>query len=135
MLKLHFFGENTKFHHIGLGIEDVAKINLDSTFLTHDPIQKVKVGFVQVGDCCVEIIEPVGEQSPVRNSIKKGNKLMHICFEVNDLDEALRQAEQNAFKVIQKPVPAEAFNQRKIAWVYHPNWGLYELLESGKDSC
>lgn len=130
-MTLDFFGPGAALHHLGLAVQDAAKARVADLAMTTDPIQRVKVGFVSIGDCCVELIEPLGPDSPVSNSIKQGYKLLHACFEVDDIEAALRQAEQHSFKVIQQPVPAVAFDQRRIAWVWHPVWGVFELLERG----
>lgn len=128
-MNLQFFGPSARLHHIGLAVNQIDGQYLDQKEITEDPIQRVKVGFVSVADVSIELIEPINEQSPINNSLKKGNKLVHLCFEVDDLQESLEYAESHRFKVIQQPVPAVAFDNRNIAWVYHREWGLFELLE------
>lgn len=126
---LDFFGHTAAFHHVGLAIQHAANAGITDLAMTTDPVQRVRVGFVTVGDCCIELIEPLGEDSPVSNSIKQGYKLLHICFEVDNLEESLQEAEGHSFKILQYPVPAAAFANRRIAWLWHPNWGVFELLE------
>lgn len=128
-MMLEFFGPGATFHHLGLAVQDAAKTQVENLDMTADPIQRVRVGFVSIADCCVEVIEPLGEDSPVSNSIKQGYKLLHACFEVDDIAQSLQQAERHRFKIIQQPVPAVAFENRYIAWVWHPVWGVFELLE------
>jgi methylmalonyl-CoA/ethylmalonyl-CoA epimerase len=123
------FGDSARLHHVGIAIAQISQAGISYLPVTTDPIQGVRVGFVSIADCCVELIEPLDDQSPVSNSIQKGIKLVHICFEVDDLENALSEAEAHGFKVIQEPTPAEAFAQRRIAWVWHAVWGLIELLE------
>jgi methylmalonyl-CoA/ethylmalonyl-CoA epimerase len=124
-----FFGPSARLHHVGLALADVARAGVADLPLTTDPLQQVRVGFVDVAGCRIELIEPTGVTSPVHKSIEKGNKLVHLCFEVDCLDEALRAAQSQGFKTLREPVPAEAFQGRRISWVYHPAWGLFELLE------
>ena len=54
------------------------------------PEQGVRVCFVDAPNCQVELIEPLGKDSPIVNFIAK-NSLggqHHVCFEVADIDEA-----------------------------------------------
>ncbi|NRS49383.1 MULTISPECIES: VOC family protein [Brevibacillus] len=129
MVNASFFGPSATFHHVGLAISNTQQSLIGNLNMVEDSIQRVKVGFMNIGDCHVEVIQPTTEDSPVQNSIKKGNKLVHLCFEVDDIDEGLLHAISHKFKVIQNPTPAVAFGGRKIAWVFHPVWGLFELLE------
>jgi methylmalonyl-CoA/ethylmalonyl-CoA epimerase len=76
----------------------------------------------------VELIEPAGEDSPVTNSLQKGMKYLHLCFEVEDLRAALDLAVKYGFKIIHNPTPATAFGGREIAWLWHQVWGVIELL-------
>jgi methylmalonyl-CoA/ethylmalonyl-CoA epimerase len=66
----------------------------------------------------------------VTNSLAKGNKLLHLCFEVPNLEQALSAAHLHGFKVIHPPVPGIAFDGRRIAWLFHLTWGVVELLEA-----
>jgi hypothetical protein len=126
---LNLFGSDARLHHIGLVVKSLADVKLDGLTITYDPNQKVRVAFVQIGDVCVELIEPASADSPVSANLAKGVKLLHLCYEAKDISQALKLAEASGMKVIQEPIPAEAFARRKIAWVYHPLLGLFELLE------
>lgn len=125
---LHPFGNNVSFHHVGLAISSLTEAEAIT-----DPIQKVKIAFAELDGCRIELLEPTGEDSPIFNSVKKGIKLLHICFEVDDLKSALDNARKNGFLLIASPVPAAAFANRRIAWVFHRIWGVIELLERAAD--
>ncbi|MGH2386990.1 MAG: VOC family protein, partial [Chloroflexota bacterium] len=129
-MRLSFFGPGAKFHHVGLVVQDAAAAGITDLERITDPIQRVSVGFVSLEDCCIELIEPLGEDSPVINSLRKGLKYLHLCFEVEDLGEALRLARIHGFKIIHDPTPATAFAGREIAWLWHEVWGVIELLAS-----
>lgn len=122
------FGEGAKFHHVGLGVSAIEKLSPESTPV-EDPIQKVRVAFIELNGMIVELLEPVGEDSPVRQSLEKGSKLLHLCYTVPDMDVALKHSRQFGFRCIRKPVPAVAFNNRRIAWIFSLQYGLIELLE------
>jgi len=126
---LALFGPSARLHHVGLAVREIAAAGIVDLDVTHDPVQRVRVAFVSVGGARIEMIEPAGADSPVAASVQKGNRLLHLCYEVDDIHEAMSAARRNAFKVVHEPTSAAAFDGRPIAWVYHPLWGLFELLQ------
>ncbi|MFQ5823910.1 MAG: VOC family protein [bacterium] len=128
MIKLDFFGENAKFDHIGLAVKSIKDVSPSSEIIT-DPIQRVSVAFVIVNGIKIELIEPYGDNSPVTDSLKKGVKFLHMCYAVSDIELVLKECRKHGFHPIARPVPAIAFNNKKIAWVYSNKYGLFELLE------
>lgn len=131
LLEFNFFGNNARFHHIGMAVPSIREVSPDSR-MTRDEIQKVFVSFISLNGVNVELIEPAGSDSPVILSIKKGIKLVHICYEVDDIEEALKECRKHKFHCIARPQLASAFNNKKIAWVYSIHYGLVELLEKQK---
>jgi len=126
--KYNFFGDDAVFHHIGMAVPLISDISPGSQPVKDD-IQKVFVAFISLNGVNIELIEPDGSDSPVALSIKKGIKLLHICYEVVNIDEALNECRKYKFHCIARPQPASAFNDNKIAWVYSKHYGLFELLE------
>jgi methylmalonyl-CoA/ethylmalonyl-CoA epimerase len=127
--RLHFFGEKVRFHHIGLAVKSIRDVSPSSEVVV-DSVQKVALAFVSVGGVKIELLEPLGEDSPVSESLKKNVKLLHICYLVPDIETAIKECRKHGFHRIARPVAAAAFKNRKIAWVYSPVYGLIELLES-----
>ena len=127
MIDLDFFGSDTKFHHIGLATKSIETLSPSSEVI-FDPIQKVSVAFVRLNGVDLELIEPSGDDSPVTKSLESGVKLLHICYEVNDIRNAIQKCRSHGFHCIAQPVPATAFDDREIAWVYSRAYGLVELL-------
>ncbi len=99
-----------------------------------DPIQKVSVNFLAKSDkdvAEIELIAPTTEDSPIRSILaKNGGGAYHLCFETNDIDGALTHAKNNGCIVVSSPVPAVAFQGRRIAWIYTRSRQLFELVES-----
>jgi methylmalonyl-CoA/ethylmalonyl-CoA epimerase len=99
-----------------------------------DPIQKVTVNFLAKSDddvAEIELIAPISEDSPIRSMLAKdGGGTYHLCFETSDIDGALIHAKKNGCIVVSSPVPAVAFQGRKIAWIYTRSRQLFELVES-----
>jgi methylmalonyl-CoA/ethylmalonyl-CoA epimerase len=99
-----------------------------------DPIQKVSVNFLTQADkdvAEIELIAPLSEDSPITSILgKSGGGAYHLCFETTDIEEALVHAKNNGCVIVSPPVPAVAFNGRRIAWIYTRSRQLFELVES-----
>jgi methylmalonyl-CoA/ethylmalonyl-CoA epimerase len=99
-----------------------------------DPIQKVTVNFLAKADddvAEIELIAPLTEDSPIRSMLKKdGGGAYHLCFETSDIEGALVHAKNNGCVVVSGPVPAVAFEGRRIAWIYTKTRQLFELVEA-----
>lgn len=124
------FGPGVRFHHVGVVVRSIQD-SLPGLEEVEDPVQKVAVGFVDVHGTLLEVIEPRGDDSPVRRSLDAGERLVHLCFEVDNLEEAMAEGRKNGFHPLRSPVPAPAFGGRRIAWVFHRVFGLVELVEGG----
>jgi methylmalonyl-CoA/ethylmalonyl-CoA epimerase len=130
------------FHHLGIAVaalppaipvyEDLFGYRLlRGPF--EDPIQRVAVCFLAQSTqdpFCVELVAPLGDDSPIAGVLKKGGGAYHTCYECADLDAALARMKSKRCLVISEPVPAVAFGGRRIAWLYTPTRQLVELLEA-----
>jgi methylmalonyl-CoA/ethylmalonyl-CoA epimerase len=69
------------------------------------PAQGVRVGFVNLPNIQVELIEPLGEKSPIIGFLEKNPKggQHHVCFEVKDIHEAKAEMERKGAKVLGEP--------------------------------
>jgi methylmalonyl-CoA/ethylmalonyl-CoA epimerase len=123
------FGEGSRLHHIGLAVRSIAAV-APEVEATRDAAQRVAVGFVDLHGAVVELIEPLGDDSPVTRQLEQGQRLVHLCYEVQDLDGAMAHAREHGFHTLHRPIPAPAFDGRRIGWVFHAHFGLVELLES-----
>jgi methylmalonyl-CoA/ethylmalonyl-CoA epimerase len=104
--------------------------------IIHDPNQGVRVTFLRSphpSDPLFELVEPAGENAPVEAFLKRGGGLHHICYEVENLDEALTRIRALGGLITRPPLPAVAFGGRRIAWVYTKNKLLIEYLERSGD--
>lgn len=134
------------FHHIGFVVASIE--NSVNGFLQtlqaewdgkifHDPNQVVNVTFLQgkdAGSPVLELVEPAGEKSPVQPFLKRGGGLHHLCYEVDDLEAQLQLSRTQGGITVRPPLPAVAFDGRRIAWVYTKNKLLVEYLERCKKS-
>jgi len=127
MYSLNLFGDNAEFDHVGLAVRSIPD-DLEKQKI-FDPLQHVNVAFINVNRLRVELVEPVGERSPVMNLLKRNQSLYHLCFRTRNISESLEKAKGNGFHCIAKPVTAVAFDNRNIVWLYSRQYGLVELVE------
>jgi len=126
------FGPGAELDHVGLAavrIDDVLP-GLDRVT---DPIQGVTVGFFDLHGLVIEAIEPASDSSPISSQLAKGNRLLHLCYRVPDLQAAIASARSKGLLPLAKPVPAKAFDGLKIAWLFSRTMGLFELLETPRE--
>ena len=101
-------------NHVGIAvpsIETAAKIykNLygvvDITEPGELPAQGVRFCFVNLPNSQIELIEPLGENSPIDNFLVKNPKggQHHVCFEVDDVHLAKKEMEEKGAKVLNEP--------------------------------
>lgn len=128
-----------KLEHIGIAvrsIEEGAKIWEDVLGLTPEAItevksQKVRVAVFDARGVKIELLEPMGDDSPIAKFLeKKGEGLHHLCFEVKNLEKALMDIKSRGIKLVDE-VPRRGAFAKKIAFL-HPgsiHGVLIELCE------
>lgn len=90
--------------------------------------QKVKTAFFKIGQTKIELLEPTAEDSPVGKFIeKKGEGVHHIAFAVENLPEALTEAEGEGIQLIDK-APRKGAEGLDIAFL-HPKSTFGVLTE------
>ena len=127
---INFFGEDAEFEHAGIAVRSIND-SVKGVEKTEDPIQRVNVAFIHINNFKIELIEPISEKSPVTKTLEKGQSLYHLCFRVPNMKRALETARKHGFHCIARPVPAKAFDDSNVAWVFSKVYGLFELIEKG----
>jgi methylmalonyl-CoA/ethylmalonyl-CoA epimerase len=128
-----------RFHHIGIAVEKInesikaheALGYTTSSEIIFDPIQKVQLCFLDKNESpTLELVAPISTDSPVTNILtKSGPTPYHNCFEVDDIAESVASLKQYGYRRLSALVPAIAFGNRRICFLYHKEVGLIELLE------
>ncbi len=90
-----------KIDHIGIVVENLTEAtknyaqNLALSYL-HEEINEAyhcKIAFFRCGEVLLELIEPTGEGPSKTFLDTHGEGLHHICYEVEDIREALTKAQ------------------------------------------
>jgi len=132
-------GVSTHLHHVGFVVASIeASVEGFAQALGlpwqirifDDPVQRVRVTFLGgPGAPRFELVEPNGADSPVKSFLSHGGGLHHVCYEVDDIDTQLRAQRAAGSIIVRQPVPAVAFDGRRIGWFYTRSRLLVEYLE------
>jgi len=127
-----------RIHHVGVAVEDLeAAIELyTKSFgaqLTHRASNdELKAAFLAAGAAEVELLEPVGEDSPVGKFLaRRGPGLHHIAVAVPDIDQAMAEARAGGLEMIDQE-PRIGLHGTRIAFIHPRSVGgvLTELVEA-----
>ncbi len=77
----------------------------------------------------LELIQPLGEDSPAQAQALRGGGLSHICFRVLALDGFEEWCHASRITPVREPIPAPAFGGRRVAFGFRPGLGLVEFVE------
>jgi methylmalonyl-CoA/ethylmalonyl-CoA epimerase len=96
------------------------------------PAEGVRTWFLDVGGGHLELLEPLGEDSPIAKHIeKRGEGLHHLCLRVDDLEAVLAQLAARGVEPVGGRVRAGAGGAR-VAFLHPRDTGgvLLELSET-----
>ncbi|MDQ2700647.1 MAG: methylmalonyl-CoA epimerase [Actinomycetota bacterium] len=134
----------TRIDHIGVAVEDLdAAIKLyERSFemeLVHRETvesQGVEAVLLDVGDGHVELLAPLGPDTPVGKFIaKNGPGMHHVAYAVEDIDATLAKAEENGIRMIDKTARTGIRGSR-VAFAHPAATGsvLTEIVEPSKEA-
>lgn len=126
----------TRIDHIGIAVQNIDAalkfyadaLGLELARTDTEVGQKSVVAFMPAGASEVELIEPIGEESPVTRFLaKRGEGIHHICFEVDDLEATLARLKARGVQLIDE-TPYIGTGGKKIAFI-HPKAARGVLIE------
>ncbi len=126
----------TRIDHIGIAvqnIQDALTFYQDALGVRLERVEseeggRTDVAFLPVGGSDVELVEPKDTDSGLAKYLaKRGEGIHHICFEVDDIDEALARLKAHGAQLIDETPRVNARGQ-KYAFV-HPKSTHGVLIE------
>ena len=133
-----------RLNHVGVATPSIEKSialyrDLLGATRIHEPFdlppQGVRVCFVDTPNSQIELIEPLGEASPLHNFLAKNpaGGQHHVCFEVPDIHEAKAEMEAKGAKVL--GAPRIGAHGTPVIFVHPKDMGgvLVELMETPRD--
>jgi methylmalonyl-CoA/ethylmalonyl-CoA epimerase len=124
-----------KIDHIGIAVFSIGnsrkfyeKLGLKVEHIEEVQEQKVKVAMLKIGESRIELLEPTLKDGAVGKFLdKRGEGLHHIAFEVENIDEKIKELQYSGYEMIDK-VARRGAGGNKIAFV-HPKSTSGVLLE------
>lgn len=126
----------THIEHIGIAVESLEEaipfyekvLGLECYAIEEVEEQKVKTAFFKVGDTKIELLESTDPEGPIGKFVAKtGGGMHHMAFAVDDVQQALDNAEDAGCKLIDK-TPRDGAEGLKIGFL-HPKSTFRVLTE------
>ena len=97
------------------------------------PKHGVTTVFVKLSNTNIELLEPLGEDSPISNFLIKNPSggVHHLCYEVSNINESLKRLINQGYKILGDGIPREGAHGKPVIFL-HPkqfNGTLIELEE------
>lgn len=125
--------------HIGVAVDDLdaALALYEGSFgmpVAHRETveaQGVEAVLLDVGDCHVELLRPLGPETPVGRFLdRKGPGLHHVAYRVDDIDATLADLREQGIELIDS-TPRVGIRNSRVAFVHPRATGsvLTEIVE------
>jgi methylmalonyl-CoA/ethylmalonyl-CoA epimerase len=130
-----------RLNHIAIAVPDLAAAAAkyrDQLGAEVGPAQSlpehgVTVVFIDTGNTKVELLEPLGENSPIAGFLEKNpaGGMHHICFEVPDIADAIARLEAGGARVLGDGRPRTGAHGNPVIFLHPKDFDgtLIELEE------
>lgn len=125
-----------KIDHIAIAVNSLEKsIKVYTSLLGIEPelesvtAEKVNTAIYDLNGVSLELIEPVGDDSPITKFLKKkGEGLHHVCLKVDNLEETMDELKAKGIDIIDE-TPKSGAGGKKIVFLHPKSTGgvLFEL--------
>ena len=128
--------------HIGIAVKslvEAVKVYEDALGLKvsgYDQVddQGVRVAMLNIGESRIELLEPIGPDSPIEKFMtKRGEGIHHIAVRVDNIEQALERLKSQGVRLVDS-VPRRGAHNTRTAFI-HPSSThgvLLELVEHGE---
>ena len=130
-----------KLNHIAIAVPDIkaaAKqykeiFGANVSEVVEQPDHGVSTVFIDLGNTKIELLEELGEDSPISNFVAKNPKggMHHICIEVENIDDAVSKLNDHEISITGNGKPRIGAHGKPVVFL-HPkncNGTLIELEE------
>ena len=124
-----------KLDHLGIAVKNIAEArsfyeSLGLAVLSEEVVEQegVRAALIPIGDSRIELLEPLGEDTPVARFLaKRGEGLHHLAFHVEDISLAFEQMKQSGARLLSDRIQAGAGGH--LYFFVHPSSAGGVLLE------
>lgn len=122
--------------HIAIAVNSLEEsIKVYTSLLGVEPeletitAEKVNTAVYDLNGVSLELIEPIGDDSPISKFLqKKGEGLHHVCLKVDSLEETMTELKEKGIEIIDE-TPKIGAGGTKIVFIHPKSTGgvLFEL--------
>ena len=124
-----------KFHHLGYVVKSIpqweeqmlCESKVNEVF---DPVQNAQLAiYKNFNNHYIELIQPLNKNSFTWNFLSKnGQGFHHICYEIQNMNELRKIADNYKLIPILNPVPALLFEGKYVTFYYARNKQIIEFI-------
>jgi methylmalonyl-CoA epimerase len=129
--------------HVGVAVEDLdgaielyeERLGMPLSHRETVESQGVEAALVDVGDCHVELLRPLGAETPVGKFLdRRGEGLHHVAYRTADIEGALAKLRDDGIELIDSE-PRVGIRQSRVAFLHPRSTGgvLTELVEPAEE--
>jgi len=125
-----------KIDHIAIAVNSLEEsIKVYTSLLGVEPeletvsAEKVNTAIYDLNGVSLELIEPIGDDSPITRFLeKRGEGLHHVCLKVDRLEETMDELKEKGIDIIDE-TPKSGAGGKKIVFLHPKSTGgvLFEL--------
>ena len=114
--------EGIKIYKDILGVQVSKKLAL--------PKHGVTTVFVKLSNTNIELLEPLGKDSPISNFLIKNPSggVHHLCYEVSNIKESVEYLTNAGYKILGDGIPREGAHGKPVIFL-HPKQFMGTLIE------
>ena len=125
-----------QINHVAVVVDDMERalrfwrdaLGMELHELRDVPVEKSQVAFLPLQGSEVELVKPTTDDSGIAKYLaRRGPGMHHICLEVDDIDEMLKQLRSKDIRLINEE-PRTAADGKKYAFI-HPESTAGVLVE------
>ena len=127
-----------KLNHIAIAVPDLKvasalyrdQFGADVSEELNLPDHGVTTVFVNLPNTKIELLYPLGENSPIGKFLEKNPQggMHHVCYEVDDIESATQSLLNSGLRVLGNGKPAIGAHNKPVIFL-HPKDGLGTLIE------
>ena len=114
--------EGIKIYKDTLGVQVSKKLAL--------PKHGVTTVFVKLSNTNIELLEPLGKNSPISNFLIKNPSggIHHLCYEVSNIKASVEYLTNAGYKILGDGIPREGAHGKPVIFL-HPKQFIGTLIE------
>ena len=132
----------SRLNHVAIAVPDLAAASaiyrdtLGAKVSTPQalPEHGVTVVFIDTGNCKIELLEPLGEESPIASFLEKNPSggMHHLCYEVDDILAARDRLMASGARVLGDGAPKTGAHGKPVLFLHPKNFAgtLIELEQA-----